>query len=74
MHPYIILLMYQECDPINMTHYPHLVDKYSHIQSITLKIFFSEIPQFGRRLVLISRDIFRHLKLEIVLAIPASNE
>ena len=34
----------------------------------------NQIFQFGRCLFFINRNIFRHLKLEIALAIPASNE
>ena len=34
----------------------------------------NQIFQFGRCLFFIDRNIFRHLKLEIALAIPALNE
>ena len=34
----------------------------------------NDLFQFGRCLFFINRNIFRHLKLEIALAIPALNE
>ena len=53
-----------------------IADKHVKLPQVHLRFFLFPIPCFKRLdfLLFTIRDIFRHLKLEITIAIPASND